>query len=101
MSYNQNKRRGGYQNRGGNKFHGGGPSRRSRLEIGQRGFLCTCNGFEKDCAKEAMNLLNEYADKLFGPEDWRQTEPQEEPQASSEAPEVLILLISTFLFFAP
>lgn len=42
--------------------------RRSRkkyfLEPGFRGFFCTCNFREKDCVKEAYNLLNEYADKL-------------------------------------
>ncbi|XP_059476104.1 THUMP domain-containing protein 1 [Neocloeon triangulifer] len=72
MSY-QNKRRGGgyHQKQGGNRFYGG-PSRRAHLEVGQRGFLCTCNNYEKECTKEAMNLLNEYADKLFGQEDWRQ-----------------------------
>ncbi|XP_065340913.1 THUMP domain-containing protein 1 [Cloeon dipterum] len=76
MSWNQKKRGGGnFHNRSsGHKGGGGGASWRARLEVGQRGFLCTCNSFEKECVKEAMNLLNEYADKLFGPDDWRKNE---------------------------
>lgn len=34
--------------------------RHGTLEPGMKGFLCTSNGFEKDCVKEAYNLLNEY-----------------------------------------
>ena len=33
-----------------------------------KGFLITCNNREKEAVKEAYNLLNEYADKLYGPE---------------------------------
>lgn len=36
------------------------------LGPGVRGFLCTCNGLEKICLKESYNILNEYADKLYG-----------------------------------
>nr|CAG4652271.1 EOG090X0GPG [Triops cancriformis] len=39
-----------------------------KLDSGQKGFLCTCNNREKECVREAYNLLNEYADKLYGPE---------------------------------
>lgn len=35
------------------------------LEAGFRGFFCTCNFREKDCVKEAYNILNEYAMKLY------------------------------------
>lgn len=35
------------------------------LEPGFKGFFCTCNFREKDCVKEAYNLLNEYANKLY------------------------------------
>ncbi|XP_058799951.1 THUMP domain-containing protein 1 homolog [Phymastichus coffea] len=36
------------------------------LESGMKGFLCTCNFREKDCVREAYNILNEYADKVYG-----------------------------------
>lgn len=32
------------------------------------GILITCNMNEKKCTAEAFNLLNEYADQLYGPE---------------------------------
>ncbi|XP_075225029.1 THUMP domain-containing protein 1 homolog [Lycorma delicatula] len=50
-SYNANKRR-----------------RKHVLETGMRGFLCTCNAKEKECIREAYNILNDYADKLYGEE---------------------------------
>lgn len=34
------------------------------LEPGLKGFLCFCNFREKDCLREAMNLLEEYNNKL-------------------------------------
>ncbi|KAF8774181.1 THUMP domain-containing protein 1 [Argiope bruennichi] len=37
------------------------------LEAGLKGFLITCNN-EHMCVKEAYNLLNEFADDLYGPE---------------------------------
>ncbi|GBL98760.1 THUMP domain-containing protein 1 [Araneus ventricosus] len=37
------------------------------LEAGLKGFLITCN-HEHQCVKEAYNLLNEFADDLYGPE---------------------------------
>nr|KAG5686169.1 hypothetical protein BaRGS_004508 [Batillaria attramentaria] len=40
-----------------------------RLAAGQRGFIVTCNDHEKDAVKESYNILNEYADKLYGPEE--------------------------------
>lgn len=58
------------------------------LQVGQRGFLVTCNMNEKACVRECYNLLNHYADELYGPE-----AKQEEPEASktetdaSKAPE--------------
>lgn len=39
------------------------------LDIDMRGFLVTCNGNEKQAVREMYNLLNEYADKLYGPEE--------------------------------
>ncbi|XP_069545733.1 THUMP domain-containing protein 1 isoform X1 [Brachyistius frenatus] len=38
------------------------------LEVGMQGILITCNMNERKCTAEAFNLLNEYADELFGPE---------------------------------
>ncbi|KAK2918684.1 THUMP domain-containing protein 1 [Channa argus] len=38
------------------------------LEVGMQGILITCNMNERKCTAEAFNLLNEYADKLYGPE---------------------------------
>lgn len=44
--------------------------RRSRdLEVGMQGVLITCgNNNMRPCIAEALDLLNEYADKLYGPE---------------------------------
>jgi len=39
-----------------------------KLESGMRGFLVTCNNREKEAVREAYNLLNEYAEKIWGPE---------------------------------
>lgn len=36
------------------------------LEVGMQGILITCNMNERKCTAEAFNLLNEYADKLYG-----------------------------------
>ncbi|KAM9314016.1 THUMP domain-containing protein 1 [Pholidichthys leucotaenia] len=38
------------------------------LEVGMRGILITCNMNERKCTAEAFNLLEEYADQLYGPE---------------------------------
>lgn len=40
-----------------------------RLAPGQKGFIVTCNDREKEAVKEVYNILNEYAEKLFGPEE--------------------------------
>ncbi|KAJ1529722.1 hypothetical protein ONE63_006475 [Megalurothrips usitatus] len=36
------------------------------LQPGVKGFLATCNFREKDCVREAINILNEFADKIYG-----------------------------------
>ena len=36
------------------------------LHPGLKGFLATCNFREKDCVKEAINILSEFADKIYG-----------------------------------
>ena len=45
-----------------------GASRLHALEPGMRGFLITCNNREREAVREAYNLLNEYADQLYGQE---------------------------------
>ncbi|XP_008292114.1 THUMP domain-containing protein 1 [Stegastes partitus] len=52
------------------------------LEVGMEGILITCNMNERKCTAEAFNLLNEYADKLYGPE-----KLQENPGSSSDEEE--------------
>ena len=36
------------------------------LDVGMKGFLLTCNNKEKGTVREAYNILNEYADNLYG-----------------------------------
>lgn len=38
------------------------------VKPGIKGFVCTCNGNEKQCIRESYNILNEYADQLYGEE---------------------------------
>lgn len=38
------------------------------LEVGVRGFLATTNFREKECVRECYNVLNNYADELYGTE---------------------------------
>ncbi|XP_017053449.1 THUMP domain-containing protein 1 homolog [Drosophila ficusphila] len=53
------------------------------LQPGQRGFFATCNINEKACVRECYNLLNHYADILYGPEKV-ENEPEKE-EAQEEA----------------
>lgn len=46
------------------------PSRKQYLEVGHKGFIATCNFNEKDCVRECYNILNQYAEELYGPEDF-------------------------------
>uniref|UniRef100_A0A1A9ZF01 THUMP domain-containing protein n=1 Tax=Glossina pallidipes TaxID=7398 RepID=A0A1A9ZF01_GLOPL len=55
IQYRDNKRKKSY------KAH-----KKQFLESGQRGFLATCNSNEWDCVKECYNILNQYADELYG-----------------------------------
>lgn len=43
-------------------------AKKSAFELGpgQKGFICTTNNREKESIREAYNLLNEYADILYG-----------------------------------
>ncbi|KAF7662378.1 hypothetical protein LDENG_00237420 [Lucifuga dentata] len=52
------------------------------LEVGMQGILITCNMNERKCTAEAFNLLNEYADRLYGPE-----KLQDHDRSSSEEEE--------------
>lgn len=50
-------------------FYKGSQQKRAKknvLEPNMRGFLCSCNNREKDCVYESYNLLNRYADALYG-----------------------------------
>ncbi|EEB14693.1 thump domain containing protein, putative [Pediculus humanus corporis] len=59
-----------FKNKSSYKHHLNKRRRFNELEPGLSGFLCTCNNKlkEKNCIWEAYSILNEYADKLFGPE---------------------------------
>ncbi|KAK5865541.1 hypothetical protein PBY51_019806 [Eleginops maclovinus] len=58
--------------RGKKRYGGGHHNKRWKgsreLEVGMQGILITCNMNERKCTAEAFNLLNEYADQLYGPE---------------------------------
>lgn len=42
------------------------------------GFLCMCNGHERECVQESYNLLNEFANELYGKEEFQaQNTPKE------------------------
>ncbi|XP_043241497.1 THUMP domain-containing protein 1-like isoform X1 [Amphibalanus amphitrite] len=45
-----------------------------KLHPGLRGFLCTTNNKERECVREAYNILNEYANQMYGAEDSVQEE---------------------------
>ncbi|KAK7868704.1 hypothetical protein R5R35_008230 [Gryllus longicercus] len=64
MSSFQKKRQGGYYNQ--NNFK---KKRNFVLEPGLKGFICTCNSREKECVREAYNILNDYADRLYESEE--------------------------------
>ncbi|XP_016989855.1 THUMP domain-containing protein 1 homolog [Drosophila rhopaloa] len=54
-------------------------AKRQVLQPGQRGFFATCNINEKACVRECYNLLNHYADILYGTE-----KPENEPEKKDE-----------------
>ncbi|XP_017286138.1 THUMP domain-containing protein 1 [Kryptolebias marmoratus] len=68
--------------------------RRSRdLEVGMQGILITCgNNNQRPCTAEALDLLNEYADKLYGPEFQDQFETSEQKDAEDEDEDVDVAL---------
>lgn len=65
MSEGKKRKKSYYQGK-----HGGKRSRHgSELAPKMKGFLVTTSGKEKSATQEAYRLLNEYADKKYGPED--------------------------------
>ncbi|KAI8126257.1 putative THUMP domain-containing protein 1 [Lucilia cuprina] len=54
------------------------PNRKQYLEVGHKGFLATCNFNEKDCVRECYNILNQYANDLYGPEEDEHTKVSNE-----------------------
>ncbi|XP_078376011.1 THUMP domain-containing protein 1-like [Oculina patagonica] len=59
------------------------------LTPGMKGILVTCNEREKLCVREAYNVLNEYADKLYGPEHNRQGDDAASNSDSEDIEEAL------------
>ncbi|SPP87477.1 blast:THUMP domain-containing protein 1 homolog [Drosophila guanche] len=55
------------------------------LQAGQRGFFATCNINEKGCVRECYNLLNHYADILYGPEQPKEPEKKESEEQKDAA----------------
>ncbi|KAK9502693.1 hypothetical protein O3M35_011410 [Rhynocoris fuscipes] len=47
-------------------FYNSGLQKRRKfyLQSGMKGFFCTCNGKEKDCIREALNLLDEFYSRI-------------------------------------
>ncbi|XP_018558107.1 THUMP domain-containing protein 1 [Lates calcarifer] len=68
MSAVQNESRKRSKKRYGGGHHNKRWKGSRELEVGMEGILITCNMNERKCTAEAFNLLNEYADKLYGPE---------------------------------
>ncbi|KAM7394582.1 hypothetical protein PAMP_021373 [Pampus punctatissimus] len=60
------------------------------LEVGMQGILITCNMNERKCTAEAFNLLNEYADKLYGPEKHNVGSSSDEEEADEEDVDVAL-----------
>ncbi|XP_067912975.1 THUMP domain-containing protein 1 [Heterodontus francisci] len=55
------------------------------LEVGMQGLLITCNMNEKKCTAEAYSLLNEYADRLYGPEKFVEESNSEDEEDDDDA----------------
>uniref|UniRef100_A0A8C4WXB1 THUMP domain-containing protein 1 n=1 Tax=Eptatretus burgeri TaxID=7764 RepID=A0A8C4WXB1_EPTBU len=53
-------------------YHAGAATKRTcqgrLLAVGMEGFLVTCNNMERKCAVEALDVLTDYAEKIFGQE---------------------------------
>ncbi|KAM9856588.1 THUMP domain-containing protein 1 [Aulostomus maculatus] len=62
------------------------------LEVGMQGILITCNMNERKCTAEAFNLLNEYADKLYGPEKLQENEGSSSEEEEAEEEDIDVAL---------
>ncbi|XP_022593949.1 THUMP domain-containing protein 1 [Seriola dumerili] len=62
------------------------------LEVGMEGILITCNMNERKCTAEAFNLLNEYADKLYGPEKLQDNTGSSSEEEDAEEEDVEVAL---------
>lgn len=49
----------------------------NELVSNMKGFLCTTNMREKECVKEAYNILNEFTKKLYGSKDLLENKDEE------------------------
>lgn len=61
------------------KFFRKGQTKRY-IEAGQRGFLATTNFREKECVRECYNILNQYADELYGLDDFTKLKDAAQPK---------------------
>lgn len=55
------------------------------IEAGQSGFLATTNFREKECVRECYNILNQYADELYGPDDFTKPKAAAQPKKDESA----------------
>ncbi|XP_029949326.1 THUMP domain-containing protein 1 [Salarias fasciatus] len=62
------------------------------LEVGMEGILITCNMNERKCTAEAFNLLNEYADGLYGPEKLQDNDGSSSEEEDAEEEDVDVAL---------
>ncbi|XP_063708619.1 THUMP domain-containing protein 1 homolog [Culicoides brevitarsis] len=68
------------------KIYGKQNSKKTFMEVGQSGFLVTCNFREKDCIRESYSVLNEFADLLFGKQETEsKSVPEEAKKASNDS----------------
>ncbi|XP_041640279.1 THUMP domain-containing protein 1 [Cheilinus undulatus] len=73
------------------RYGGGQPNKRFKgfsLDVGMEGILITCNMNERKCTAEAFNLLNEYADKLYGPEKFQEDDESSSKEEDTEEEDV-------------
>nr|CAG4641303.1 EOG090X0GPG [Eulimnadia texana] len=54
------------------------------LGIDQKGFICTSNNRERECVREAYNVLNEYADILYPKEAKNEEIKSEDPSKEGD-----------------
>lgn len=62
------------------------------LEVGMEGILITCNMNERKCTAEAFNLLNEYAEQLYGPEKLQENAGSSSDEDEAEEEDVDVAL---------